>query len=62
MDFLIISSSFSFLYRSSSITAEGERKILEKSQSIATYTRYVISKFQLNPFSITAVINFLQNF
>ncbi len=43
MDFLIISSLFSFLYLSSYITGEvTKRKILEKSLSIATYTHYTI--------------------
>ncbi len=54
---IFISISFQFYYRRSR-----KRKIMEKSQSIATYVHYIIYKFQLNPFTIIEVINFLQNF
>ncbi len=33
------------------------RKILEKSRCIATCTYYIISKFQLNLFAVTEVVN-----
>ncbi len=115
MDFLIISSLFSFLYFPSSITGEvankkfwknhrvflhtptvsypnfslvrslqfkkwiswllahyfhfyifpilllenRERKILEKTQIIATYTHCIIYKFQLNPFTTAQEMDFL---
>ncbi len=54
---ILISLPFQFYYWRSS-----KRKILDKSQSIATYTHYVVYKFQLNPFRITEVINFYEIF
>ncbi len=55
---VLISISFQFYYWRSS-----KWKILEKSRSTATYPHhYIIYKLKLNPFTITEVINFLQNF
>ncbi len=63
INFLIINSLFSFLYLSSSITGEvANEKFWKKSEIISTYTHYIISKFQFNPFTITEVIDFCEIF
>ncbi len=54
---ILTSISFQFCYWRSN-----KRKILEKSQSNATYIHYIIYKLQLNPFTITEVFIFLGKF
>ncbi len=58
MNFLIISSLFSFLYLSS-YWRSSQRKILKKSNIIATYTHCITFKLQLNPFITAQEMDFL---
>ncbi len=58
MDFRIISSLFSFLYLSSFITGEVVTEKFWKNHSVLLRTPTISSKFQLNLFTITEVINF----
>ncbi len=63
MDSPIVSSLFSFLYLSSSITLKvTNEKFWKNYRLFATYTNYIISKFQLDLFSITELINFFMKF
>ncbi len=50
-------------YHSSSITIEVANKKFGENHSVVLHTLTIsLFKFQLNPFAITEVINFFQNF